>query len=55
MDIPFSFIFIFVVVPGVALFTAIFGVMKRKKTEEKLFRMGISYLKRLRTLLTYIQ
>ena len=55
MDIPFSFVFIFVVVPGVALLTAILGVMKRKKTEEKLFRMGISYLKKLRTLLTYIQ
>lgn len=55
MDIPFSFIFIFVVVPGVALFTAILGVIKRKKTEEKLFRTGIAYLKRLRSLLTYIQ
>ncbi len=55
MDIPFSFIFIFVVVPSIALFTAIFGVMKRKKTEEKLFSVGIAYLKRLRTLLTYIQ
>jgi hypothetical protein len=55
MDIPFSFVFIFVVVPSVALFTAILGVMKRKKTEEKLFIMGIAYLKRLRTLLTYIQ
>jgi len=55
MDIPFSFLFIFVVVPGVALFTAILGVVKRKKTEEKLFRTGITYLKKLRSLLTYIQ
>ncbi len=55
MDIPFSFIFIFVVVPGIALFTAVLGVIKRKKTEEKLFRMGINYLKKLRSLLTYIQ
>jgi len=55
MDIPFSFIFIFLVVPCVALFIAIFGVMKRKRTEEKLFTMGIAYLKKLRTLLTYIQ
>jgi hypothetical protein len=55
MDIPFSFVFIFVVVPGVALFTAVLGVMKRKRTEEKLFRAGISYLKKLRSLLTYIQ
>lgn len=55
MDIPFSFVFIFVVVPGVALFTAILGVVKRKKTEEMLFRAGIAYLKQLRSLLTYIQ
>ena len=55
MDSPFSFIFIFVVVPSVALFTAILSVITRKKTEEKLFRVGISYLKELRSLLTFIQ
>lgn len=55
MDIPFSFIFIFVVVPSLALITAIFGVVKRKKMEEKLFKMGIVYLKKMRSLLTYIQ
>lgn len=55
MNIPFSFIFIFVLVPSIALFTAIYGVMKRKKMEEHLFRRGIVYLKRLRTLLMYIQ
>jgi hypothetical protein len=55
MNFPFSFIFIFLVVPGIALFTAIYGIIKRKKTEEKLFRTGISYLKKLRILLMYIQ
>lgn len=55
MNFPFSFIFIFLVVPGIALFTAMYGVIKRKKTEEKLFITGISYLKKLRILLMYIQ
>lgn len=55
MDIPFSFVFIFVIVPSAALFTAVLGVMKRKKTEEKLFRTGIIYLKKIRKFLTYIQ
>jgi len=55
MNLPFSFIFIFIVVPGIALFTAIYGVIKRKRSEEALFRCGIVYLKRLRTLLMYIQ
>lgn len=55
MSLPFSFVFIFIVVPGIALFTAIYGVIKRKKMEENLFRTGIVYLKRLRTLLMYIQ
>jgi len=55
MNLPFSFIFIFIVVPVIALFTAIYGIIKRKKSEENLFRCGIVYLKRLRTLLTYIQ
>lgn len=55
MDMPFSFVFIFLVVPSIALFTAILGVMKRKKNEEKLFRLGILYLKKLRSLLTLIQ
>ncbi|GGY70138.1 hypothetical protein GCM10011613_13180 [Cellvibrio zantedeschiae] len=55
MSLPFSFIFIFIVVPCIALFTAIYGVVKRKKMEEALFRSGISYLKRLRSLLMYIQ
>ncbi len=55
MSLPFSFVFIFIVVPGIALFTAIYGILKRKKNEEILFRAGIAYLKRLRTLLMYIQ
>lgn len=55
MSLPFSFLFIFVLVPCVALFTAVYGVVKRKKSEEQLFRAGIVYLKRLRTLLMYIQ
>jgi hypothetical protein len=55
MNLPFSFIFIFILVPCVALFTAIYGVVKRKKSEESLFRAGIVYLKRLRSLLMHIQ
>lgn len=55
MNLPFSFIFIFIVVPCVALFTAIYSVIKRKRSEERLFRAGIAYLKKLRSLLTYIQ
>jgi len=55
MSVPFAFLFIFLVVPGFALFTAIYGIFKRKKSEEKLFRLGIVYLKKLRMLLTYIQ
>lgn len=55
MSLPFSFIFIFILVPGIALFTAIYSVVKRKRLEENLFRCGIVYLKRLRVLLMYIQ
>lgn len=55
MALPFSFVFIFLLVPAIALFTAGYGVFKRKKMEEKLFHCGIAYLKRLRSLLTYIQ
>ena len=55
MSLPFSFIFIFIVVPIIALGTAIYGLIKRKKMEEELFHCGIHYLKSLRTLLMYIQ
>jgi len=55
MNLPFSFIFIFIIVPGVAIITTIVNITQRKKREEKLFRTGISYLKNLRTLLTHIQ
>lgn len=55
MSVPFSFIFIFVVVPILALSTAIYGLLKRKKMEEALFYRGIHYLKRLRTVLMHIQ
>jgi len=55
MDLPFSFVFIFILVPGIAVSTAIYGILKRKKSEEKLFRRGVTYLKHLRVLLKYIQ
>jgi hypothetical protein len=55
MNVPFSFIFIFVIVPGLALITTIINITQRKKREEKLFRTGIQYLKSLRQLLTHIQ
>lgn len=55
MSIPAAFIFLFVVVPGVALFAALTGMIKRRKTEKKLFGKGIIYLKKLRVFLMYIQ
>lgn len=55
MSLPFSFVFIFILVPGIAFFTAIYSIVKRKRSEENLFRCGIIYLKRLRVLLMYIQ
>lgn len=55
MSLPFSFVFIFLVVPAIALITVIYGVVKRKRQEEELFDTGIRYLRRLRSLLTYIQ
>lgn len=55
MSVPFSFIFIFVIVPGIALITTIVNITQRKKREEKLFRTGILYLKSMRQLLTHIQ
>lgn len=55
MNMPFSFVFIFVVVPLVALITAVFNITQTRRREEKLFRIGIMYLKSLRTLLTHIQ
>jgi len=55
INIPIAFIFLFVVVPGAALLTAIFGMIKRRQAEKKLFQTGIVYLKKLRIFLTYIQ
>lgn len=55
MGLPFSFVFVFLLVPGLALFTLGYSVVKRKKLEKKLFFSGIAYLKRLRSLLIYIQ
>lgn len=55
MSLPFSFIFIFVIVPGIALLTTIINITQRKRREEKLFRTGIQYLKSMRQLLTHIQ
>lgn len=55
MSVPAAFIFLFVVVPGIALLTALIGMIKRRKSEKKLFREGIIYLKKLRIFLMYIQ
>lgn len=55
MNLPFSFIFIFIIVPGLALITAVVAVTQRKRREEELFRKGITYLKNLRQLLMHIQ
>lgn len=55
MSLPFSFVFIFVIVPGIAVITTIINITQRKKREERLFRTGIQYLKSLRQLLTHIQ
>jgi hypothetical protein len=55
MNVAVAFIFLFLIVPGVALLTAVLAMIKRRKTEKKLFRTGILYLKRLRVFLMYIQ
>jgi len=55
MNVPMAFIFLFVVVPGLALLTAVFALIKRSQTEKKLFHTGILYLKKLRIFLMYIQ
>ena len=55
MNVPMAFIFLFVLVPGAALLTALFTMIRRSQTEKKLFRNGILYLKKLRLFLMYIQ
>ena len=55
MNVPAAFIFLFIIVPGAALLTAVLAMIKRKQTEKKLFRTGILYLKKLRIFLMYIQ
>lgn len=55
MNLSLSFIFIFILVPFAALLSILLGVIRRKRSEELLFKTGIEYLKHLRLLLTYIQ
>jgi len=55
MTLPFSVVFVVVIIPGLILLAAIGGIIQRKRAEEKLFRTGILYLKNLRTLLMCIQ
>jgi len=55
MNMPFLFIFIFMLVPGAALVIAIINLAKNRSREEQLFKQGILYLKNLRTLLMHIQ
>jgi hypothetical protein len=55
MNVPVAFIFFFVLVPGAALLTVLFTMIKRSQTEKKLFHIGIVYMKKLRVLLMYVQ
>lgn len=55
MNVPTAFIFIFVIMPGFALLTAIFALVRRRRAEKKLFQTGIIYLKKLRIFLMYVQ
>ena len=55
MNVPIAFIFLFVIVPGIALLTAFLAMFKRRRAEKILFHMGIVYLKKLRIFLMYIQ
>ncbi len=55
MTLPFSVIFVVVIIPALILLLAIGGMIQRKRAEEKLFRTGVIYLKGLRSLLMFIQ
>ncbi|HWV14281.1 MAG TPA: nitrate- and nitrite sensing domain-containing protein [Cellvibrio sp.] len=55
MNVPFSVEFVFVVAPFLSVVSIVVAMANAKKQEEKLFNLGISYLKGLRSLLMYIQ
>ena len=55
MNMHFSFLFIFVVMPTLAVIIFLISLAQDRKREEKLFRTGIIYLKNFRSLLTHIQ
>lgn len=55
MNVPFSVLFIFMMVPLLSIVTMVVAMVNAKHREEKLFRVGVLYLKGLRTLLMYVQ
>jgi len=55
MNVPFSVVFIFIMVPFLSVVTMVVAMVNAKHREEKLFRVGILYLKGLRSLLMHIQ
>lgn len=55
MNVPFSVVFIFIMVPFLSIVTMVVIMVNAKHREEKLFRVGILYLKGLRTLLMHVQ
>ena len=55
MNIPFSFIFVFVLFPVLILGAFLLNLMRTKKDEEIRFRTGVKFLKSFRKLLTHVQ
>jgi hypothetical protein len=55
MSLPFSVAFVFLGLPMFGMITVILMVAKTKSREEKLFRVGVAYLKGMKNLLACIQ
>lgn len=55
MNVPFSVVFIFIMFPFLSIVAVVVMMVNAKRNEEKLFRVGILYLKGLRTLLMHVQ
>lgn len=55
MSLPFSFVFIFVLLPVLIIGTVILNLVKHKRDDERLFTVGVRFLKAFRKLLTHVQ
>lgn len=55
MSLPFSFVFIFILLPVLAIGTLLLNLIKVRREEERQFSLGIKYLKNFRRLLTHVQ